>query len=618
MNFPGKLYCLDFETYYDKDYSLKKMPGFEYIADPRFKVHMLQVLDEDGNELVLRPEEIAPWLEQVRLGENAVLGQNLYFDGMILAHHYGVIPGFLIDTKGMANLLYRPLLKSSSLETLSQHLLGRGKIAGTLASVAGVRELTEQQFKALAEYGIEDVRLTMEVFQAMAEEFPEDEYPIMDAHIRLYLRKRMRIDAGLAKELLEEREAEKRKVAAEVTKRWGHLLPEDLTVWQALRRNPVVAEIIKSVGKLPPRKRSIKKGTLEYAFAKDDLMFQAFRADPNLELLVRAKTLANSTILESRLARLLRMHELYDGWAHPLLNYAGAHTARSAGGDKLNYQNIPKKPERFRHIFAPPTGHKVVIADSGQIEARVLGYLAGQEDLLEAFREADRLIAAGKNPKKLGKDVYTVMARKIGAGGNRDLGKAVTLGCGFGMSETKFVLTARAAGNDAPEEQLRAAHAGWRHASPDIVRFWEEYAWHFQEAALSGKEMTFKQLGFETRDDRFFVWLPSGRPLVYGRVRSNAGGLTDAMGRNLWYGLLVENLVQAYARDVVFQQVLAEPALREYLWLLVHDEADLVVPEAIASETLELALKALSTPRPWASDLPTIGEGAVADTLIKA
>ena len=758
MKYPGKLYCLDFETYYDSDYSLRKMPSFEYVADPRFKVHILQVLDEDGNELVLAPEEIKPWLEKTKLENHTMVGHNLYFDGMILALHYGVIPGMYIDTKGMANLLYRPLLKSSSLDVVAKHLLGRGKVEGTLASVAGVRELSPEQFEALAEYGIEDVRLTMEILQLLMEEFPEDEYPIMDAHLRLYMRRRMRIDDALARRLLAEREEQKRQVAKQITDRWGDLLPDDLTVWQALRRNPVVASIITHEGKLPPRKRSPKTNKLEYAFAKDDLAFQAFRADERLALLVEAKAMANSSILESRLKRLLRMHELYDGWAHPLLNYCGAHTGRSSGGDKLNFQNFPKKPEEFRHIFIPLEKHKVVIADSGQIEARVLAYLAGQEDLLEAFRENDRLLAAGKDPKKLGKDVYTVMARKIGAGDNRDLGKATVLGCiaegqrvltdagwvpiekvtsrhrvwdgaefvahdgvvfqgnketiyydglratpdhivwteggrkvpfgaaassmerrlcppipggahreldrsgqqvrpagreaervetdrkvartydilncgprhrfvcegwlvyncGFGMAETKFVLTSRAAGNTAAEEDLRQAHAGWRNANPMIVRFWEEYAGHFQEAALSRRDMDFGPLRFETHDQRFFVILPSGRPLVYGRVRTSYNGLTDEMGRNLWYGLLVENLVQAYARDVVFQQVLAVPELVEYLWLLVHDEADLTAPETDAGKVLELALEALSTPRPWAPDLPTVGEGTVADTLIKA
>jgi len=292
--------------------------------------------------------------------------------------------------------------------------------------------------------------------------------------------------------------------------------------------------------------------------------------------------------------------------------------SNSSGGDKCNFQNLPKKPEAFRHSFVPKKGSKVVICDSGQIEARVLAYLAGQEDLLEAFREADALIAQGQDPKALGKDVYTVMASKIGSD-SRQLGKATVLGCGFGMGENTFVLNAKADPNmDATETMLRGAWSGWRVANPMTVRFWDTYENAFKMAAISRK--TVKISGVELspyKEDGVKVTLPSGRFFLYSDVRMTAGGLMDARGK-LWFGCLVENLVQAFARDVVFYQSLTCPEIVNNLWLMVHDEVDLVVREEEVPQVVEAVEKAFATPPEWCADLPVIGESVVADHLIKA
>lgn len=81
--------------------------------------------------------------------------------------------------------------------------------------------------------------------------------------------------------------------------------------------------------------------------------------------------------------------------------------------------------------------------------------------------------------------------------------------------------------------------------------------------------------------------------------------------------MIVHNCVQAVARDVVFYQTLKYPKLCDRLWLLVHDEIDLSVPEAEAQDYADMATEALSTPLDWCADLPVIGESKITDQLEK-
>jgi DNA polymerase I-like protein with 3'-5' exonuclease and polymerase domains len=125
---------------------------------------------------------------------------------------------------------------------------------------------------------------------------------------------------------------------------------------------------------------------MAYAFGKTDYEFKALleHEDPRVQAVVSARLGIKSTLEETRTISFLG---IADRGALPImLNYYGAHTGRASGGDKMNLQNLPRGGTLRKSIKAPE-GHVVIAVDSAQIEARVVAWLAGQDDLVEDFRK---------------------------------------------------------------------------------------------------------------------------------------------------------------------------------------------------------------------------------------
>ena len=162
--------------------------------------------------------------------------------------------------------------------------------------------------------------------------------------------------------------------------------------------NQIFVKILETVGVEPPMKTSLRTGKETYAFAKTDKEFTALLDHPNpkVQTLVAARLGTKSTIEETRTENLMKVA---DRGALPImLNYYGAHTGRFSGGDKLNLQNLPRNGA-IRKAITAPEGHVLVACDSSQIEARMVAYIAGQDDLVQAFRE--------------GRDVYSEFASEV-------------------------------------------------------------------------------------------------------------------------------------------------------------------------------------------------------------
>ena len=172
-----------------------------------------------------------------------------------------------------------------------------------------------------------------------------------------------------------------------------------------------------------------------YAFAETDEGFLALleHPEPMVQALANARLGVKSTLEETRTARLIGVSKR--GLLPIMLGYYNAHTGRYGGGDKLNLQNLPvRKDNTIRRCLEAPEGYKILTCDSAQIEARLLAYAAGQDNIVKAFRE--------------GRDIYSEFASKIYEKKitrddeiERFVGKTSVLGLGYGMGKDKFIRT---------------------------------------------------------------------------------------------------------------------------------------------------------------------------------
>jgi DNA polymerase bacteriophage-type len=258
-------------------------------------------------------------------------------------------------------------------------------------------------------------------------------------------------------------------------------------------------------------------------------------------------------------------------------------------------------------IMAGPL-QRLAIADFSQIEARVLAWLAGQQDALDVFRQ--------------GKDIYIETARAIGSD-NRTLGKVLTLACGFAMGHLKFQATALTYGLVLSEDEAETAVRAWREINHHIVTLW----WASHRACLRilragpGAAERVGYVTFMYRPGALLARLPSGRHLVYRhpRIEINEHGYEEitymgSLGGNwtrlrAWAGRTVENITQAVARDVMVEAMLKLKDLP--LIATIHDELIAEVDEDEADQTLARMLAAMRITPAWASGLPVDAAGFV-------
>lgn len=262
-------------------------------------------------------------------------------------------------------------------------------------------------------------------------------------------------------------------------------------------------------------------------------------------------------------------------------------------------------------IEAAP-GHVLVAADLSQIEARVLAWLAGQNDALAVFARGD--------------DVYSYTAAKIGSP-SRQLGKVLVLACGFGMGASRFQDTARGYGLELSEIEAEDAVRAWRKLNGKIVSSW----WQNHEVVMRvvhgrvGATERWGRITYTRRDAELLARLPSGRALVYRepRVERHPDHGHDELtymgaqqGGNWarlrsWPGKLVENLVQAIARDVMAEALVRMDSKGVPLIATIHDELVAEVEQARGPQVLAWMLWALRQTVKWAPTLPVSAAGFV-------
>ena len=385
---------IDFETYYDKDYSLSKMTTEAYIRDPRFQIIGVGIKVNDHEVDTYCGSDPIKFVKSLDYSKRAILCHNTAFDGAILSWLCGVKPKLWLDTLSMARPEFRTTV-GGSLKALAQHFRLGAKGTEVVNALGKRREdFTEEELAAYMAYCANDVDLTYKLFHKLKVGFPPSEIRVIDQTIRMYTEPRIVLNKDRLRQHLSSVKETKQKLIDALGKVDG------VDIKSILMSNAKFAAILNRLGVTPPTKISPRTGKETYAFAKTDKGMTDLLEHPDARVsaLAAARMGVKSTIEETRTEALLAVADR--GSLPILLNYYGAHTGRFSGGDGLNLQNLPaRKGKAIRQALQAPDGEVILGCDLSQIEARMLAWVAGQEDLVESF-------AAGR-------DVYCEFASEV-------------------------------------------------------------------------------------------------------------------------------------------------------------------------------------------------------------
>jgi len=481
------IYTIDFETYWDSDYTLTKMKTEEYVRDPRFEVHCVAISRNGSDPVCVPKPQIEAVFAKIPWGEVGVLCQNTLFDGFILAERYGVRAKFYFDTKAIFNREY-PHEKATlyNIARVLRLFTQKGEM-----SSKGKRydDFTPEELAAHMSYCEDDVRATWQAWQKLKGSMNLTELQLVDLTIKWFcfpqlildpepLLEEMAVEAARKQELLTKiAEMEEVTTGTKPTKALLALSVNDRAKKQIMS-NPQLALILEQLGvdvpikaaptalkKQPEMKQYVEDfnhwlltndlpvnvrnlhitGIDEdgapdygetpaypwtYAFAKNDTNFKHLinHPDDRVAMLVEARIGCKSTINESRAKTL---YGISQRGAMPVpLIYWGAAPGRWSGTQGINLQNLTRG-SRLRSAICAPPGYRIVVCDLSAIEARVNAWFSGQQDAVNIF---------AKNG-----DIYCVMAESLygrrvtkADKQERRLGKTVILGC---IAEGEKVLT---------------------------------------------------------------------------------------------------------------------------------------------------------------------------------
>ena len=604
---------LDFETYYAKDFSLTRLTTEEYVRSTKFEVIGVSMKIDDDPAVWFSGShaEIKAWLGQVDWDYSALLCHNTQFDGAILSFIFGIVPAYYFDTLSMSRAIHG-VDAGGSLKALVERY-GLGEKGTEVINALGKRraDFSKEDLERYATYCINDTELTFKLFNALlAEGFPSSELDLIDMTLRMYMQPVLHVDDALLVERLEEIKQEKSELLRGLMDKLGAATEED--VRKKLASNPQFAAVLKELGIEPPMKTSLTTGKQTFALAKNDEGFiELLESDnPLVQQLCAVRLGTKSTIEESRIERFIGIGARNRGRLPIPLKYYGAHTGRWAGADAVNFQNLPsrdKKKKTLKNSVIAPSKHVVINCDSSQIEARVLAWLAGQNDLVKQFAN--------------GEDVYSVFASKIYERSiskanpvERFVGKTCILGLGYGTGAAKLrhTLKTQPPGADLTEDKCKDIVDLYRTTNDKIVRLWRDSEMALKHIAGWTSEMNEFSLGEHSvvRVDSNGIRLPNGLYIRYPNLRIEDERMTydSRKGKvSIWGGSVVENVVQALARIIVAEQMLR---LRERYRpvLTVHDAAVIVAPIDELQDAIAFITQVMSTPPDWANGLPVACE----------
>lgn len=612
---------IDFETYYDREFSLSKMTTEAYVRDPRFEVIGLSIKVNNHPTDWYSGSNPGAFLRQLKYDSRAILSHNSAFDAAILSWHFGIKPKLWLDTLSMARGLGHAATTGLSLKALASYYR-LGEKGDEVHHTLGKRraDFTPDEMARFGAYCVQDTDLTYALFRRLAKGFPPSEIQLIDLILRMYTEPTIELDKSVLTNHLTDVVARKEAILAKFDNEDARAI---------LMSNPKFAEYLRSCGLEPPTKISKTTGKPTFAFSKTDKEFLDLLEHPDerVSAAAAARLGTKSTIEETRTASLLEVSKR--GRLPILLNYYGAHTGRLSGGGGLNLQNLPRGGA-IRRALVAPEGKTLVVSDSAQIEARVVAWLAGQHDLVQSFSQKRDVY------REFASEVYgrpITKADKV----ERFLGKTCILGLGYSMGPARF-REALALGLGGMKLQITETEAKrivdiYRNKNHKITSLWNRCSAALNRM-LSGMDMEIAPEvlpSLVAKNDG--IHLPNGMLIRYPALQESGEGVgyvyaaaprafqeatkAKVLGQSpdpakmtrIYGGKVVENIVQALARIVVTDQML-EIGRRYKVALQVHDEVVVVCDRDEAEECKAYVEEVMSKPPAWAPDLPVACEAA--------
>lgn len=577
-------FAIDFETYYDKECSIKTLGAVGYFNHPLFDAYMVSVVGDEGTSFVGDPRDF-DWsiIKGHRaLSHNAPFDQSLYLHGVAKQWWPSVDYAEWLCTADLVAYCGLPrALKNASAELFDLEVSKE-----TRDNMLGKKweGMTKQFQKEVSEYALKDSELCLKIWQELESKWPDTERSISCLN-RTISQRGIPIDIEALKKQIENININ--IFEAENSIPWINEAP-------TLSRKAFNNECRK-IGLEPPVSLAMTdKDANEWIrlHGQKYKWIGAVRDYRRINSLKRKlESFDNATMSDDR----------YYG----NIMYWGASTGRfSGGGGNLNLQNLPRG-EMFgvdlRKLISSKPNKKLIAVDLSQIEVRTLCWLAKDRGTLEEIKMCD--------------DIYEAFAIRFGEWDAnkgvlkdedpklRHLVKTIVLGCGYGASANKFSIIA-----GIPLEEAQKAVDMYRTKMNKVVGLWNGLQRRMHVAYTGLKD--------------FKVPLPSGRDINYGRVDTSLQNerrtyvAKIAKGHRkipvrLWGGLLAENASQALARDIFSDMLLRIEEAGIKTIFHVHDEVVVEEDEDKAEDTLQKIISIMSTAPTWIDDIPLEAEGKI-------
>ena len=604
------LITIDFETYYDKEYGLKKFTTEQYIRDEKFEVIGVAVKDRGVTKWFTGTHaETKAFLDSYNMHEHFVLGHNMRFDASILSWIFDIHPLGLFDTMSMAQILHG-LTESVSLANLSK-LYELGEKGTEVLDALGKRRLdfTHNDLAKYGSYCINDVELTYELFTELKDRFTAPEMKLIDLTIRMYTEPKIELNKGLLLRHLHKVKEAKEKLLASVA------VDKEL-----LMSNPKFAELLIEQGVTPPMKISATTGKETYAFAKTDEEFKALleHENPYVQALAAARIGNKSTIEETRTENFIQIANR--GKLPVPLKYAGAVVShRWSGVDGINLQNLPRTSE-LRRAMCAPKGYKLVASDLSNIELRLAYWFAKSSAKIQQIKDGIDLY------KQSAADITGTPYNEV----NKDLRfifKVVNLSGIYGVGAAKMHSILKQGGVEKELNEVKNIVYAYRKANPELVEAWQD-AGTMLESVRAGQHYTMGNGGIISSVPHEGMMKPNGMLLGLPNLRKLKTDTGESwvydklMGRTIIPEYIhpsktFQRCIQSLARDIIAEQLI-QVAKRYPVVMTVHDELVMLCKDEEVDECKAYVEKCMTTAPYWCSDLPLGCEVGVGDNYMDA